>query len=41
MSLNQTVVNESRASRGFRLAAPLLVALGLVAASIAPGIMLG
>jgi len=41
MPLNPTVAFDSRASRRFRLVAPLLVALGLAVASIAPSIVLG
>ena len=41
MALTPTVASDSRASRRFRLIAPLLAALGLVAASIAPAMMLG
>jgi len=41
MGPNPTVACDSRGSRRFRLIAPLLVTLGLVAASIAPGILLG
>jgi hypothetical protein len=41
MALNPTVAFDSRASRRFRLIAPLLVALGLAVVSIAPSIVLG
>jgi hypothetical protein len=41
MGLKPTVAFESRGSRRFRLIAPLLVTLGLAAASIAPGLILG
>jgi hypothetical protein len=41
MALSPTVAHDSRASRCFRFIAPLLVTLGLAAASIAPGILLG
>jgi hypothetical protein len=41
MSMNRTLASESRGSRRFRRVAPLLVTLGLAAASIAPSIMLG
>jgi hypothetical protein len=41
MTLNPTVASDSRASRRFRLIAPLLAALGLVAASIVPAIVFG
>ena len=41
MPLNPTVASDSRASKLFRLIAPLLVALGLAAASIAPSMVLG
>jgi len=41
MSLNPTIAFESRGSRRFRFIAPLLVTLGLVAASIVPGIVVG
>jgi hypothetical protein len=41
MGLNPTVAFDSRASRRFRYLAPLLVALGLAAASIMPSIVLG
>jgi hypothetical protein len=41
MALTPIVAYDSRASRRFRLIAPLLVTLGLAAASIVPGIMLG
>ena len=39
--LSPTIAFDSRAARRFRLIAPLLVALGLAAASIAPSIVLG
>jgi hypothetical protein len=39
--LNPTVASDSRASRRFRLIAPLLAALGLIAASIVPAIVFG
>jgi hypothetical protein len=41
MALTPIVAYDTRASRRFRFIAPLLVALGLAAASIVPGIMLG
>ncbi len=41
MPLTPTVAFDSRASRRFRLLAPLLVVLGLAVASIAPSIVLG
>jgi hypothetical protein len=41
MSLNQTVAYQSHGSRRFRWIAPMLVTLGLVVASVAPGLMLG
>jgi hypothetical protein len=41
MALNPTVAYDSRASRRFRYIAPLLATLGLAAASIVPGILLG
>jgi hypothetical protein len=41
MALNPTVAYDSRASRRFRFIAPLLVTLGLAAASIMPSVLLG
>ena len=41
MALNPTVALDSRASRRFRFIAPLLVTLGLAAASIVPSMVLG
>jgi hypothetical protein len=41
MALNPTVAYDSRGSRRFRFIAPLLVTLGLVAASIIPSVLLG
>jgi hypothetical protein len=41
MALNPAVAYDSRGSRRFRFLAPLLAALGLAAASIVPGILLG
>lgn len=41
MTLNPTVAYDSRASRRFRLIAPLLVTFGLAVASIVPGMWLG
>jgi hypothetical protein len=41
MALSPTVAYDSPASRRFRFIAPLLAALGLVAASIVPAILLG
>jgi len=38
---NPTIALDSRASRRFRFLAPLLVALGLVAAGVIPSIVLG
>jgi hypothetical protein len=39
--MNPTVAYDSRASRRFRFLAPLLVTLGLAAASIIPSVILG
>jgi hypothetical protein len=41
MGLSPAIAFESRGSRRFRFVAPLLVTLGLAAASIAPSILLG
>jgi hypothetical protein len=41
VALNPTVAYDSRGSRRFRFLAPLLVTLGLAAASIIPSIVLG
>ena len=41
MALNPALAHDSRGSKRFRLIAPLLVTLGLAAAGIAPGILLG
>jgi hypothetical protein len=41
MALNPSVAYESRGSRRFRFIAPLLVTLGLAAASMIPSVMLG
>jgi hypothetical protein len=41
MGLNRSVSYESRGSRRFRFIAPLLVTLGLAAASIIPSVILG
>jgi hypothetical protein len=40
MALNPTVAYESRGSRRFRIIAPLLATIGLVAASIVPSVIL-
>jgi hypothetical protein len=41
MTLSPTIASDTPASRRFRFMAPLLAALGLVAASIVPTILLG
>ena len=40
MALSPTVAYESRGYRRFRIIAPLLATIGLVAASIVPSVML-
>jgi hypothetical protein len=41
MTLSPTIASDTPASRRFRFMAPLLAALGLIAASIVPTILLG